>query len=257
MNVVWTTVKKELASYFFSPVAYVIAVLFYLFRGLEVQALARQMTDFALDADLFSSAYIVQQGTSFFMIVLVPPVLTMRCFAEERRTGSIEMLLTAPVTDAAIVMGKWLAALVFFGMLWLPTALFLWILTLPPFLGTPLALGPAFASYYGLSLLGAMLMAVGCFTSSLTDNQLLASLSAMLFNTALLAGPGILRTQFKDAALESHSVRTLFEQLDVRAHLTEWFSRGLIDTSQTVFYVAGTAFFLFLTVKSLESRQWR
>lgn len=256
MNVVLTTLKKELMSYFFSPVAYVIAVLFYLFRGLEISSLVHAYAANPQDADLFASDYVYQQSTHF-MIVLVPAILTMRCFAEERRSGSLEVLLTAPVRDVEIVLGKWLAAVVFFAVLWLPTALLLWVLTWSPFLGAALPVGPAFSGYLGLTLLGSLLLAVGCFTSSLTDNQLLASLSAMLFSTGLLAVPLIAQAQLGEQLQESHFLRTVVDQLNVLEHLGNWFMRGLIDTSQVAFYVGGTLFFLYLTVKALEARKWR
>lgn len=256
MNVIVTTLKKELMSYFYSPVAYVVAVLFYLFRGFEIAALAQSYEAFPREVDGFTTSYIYQSSTNF-MIVLVPPILTMRCFAEEKRSGSLEVLLTAPVREFEIVLGKWLAAVVFFAAIWLPTALLLWILTWPPFLDSPLPVGPAFTSYVGLCLLGGMLLAVGCFTSSLTDNQLLASLSAMLFNIALLAVPGLTAQSLAMTVRESPFVRTLLEQVNVFDHLQNWFTRGLIDTSHIAFYVGGAAFFLFLTVKALESRQWR
>ncbi|HLU38074.1 MAG TPA: ABC transporter permease [Planctomycetota bacterium] len=256
MRVLLVTLKKELMSYFFSPVAYVIAVLFYLFRGFEISRLAWTYEQFPRAVDGFTTGYVFVASTNF-MIVLVPPILTMRCFAEEKRTGSLEVLLTAPVRDVEIVLGKWLAALGLFAALWLPTALLLWVLTWPSFLNGPLPVGPAFASYVGLTMLGAMLLAVGCFTSSLTDNQLLASLSAMLFNIALLAVPNLAQQRFADVAEENHTVRVLLEQVNVFDHLQNWFTRGLIDTSHLVFYASGAAFFLFLTVKSLESRKWR
>ena len=256
MSVVWTTVKKELASYFFNPVAYVIAVLFYLFRGWEVSALTRGLVDFGADADLYSTVYVFCLSTNF-MIVLVPPILTMRCFAEERRTGSLEVLMTAPVRDHEVVLGKWLAALLFFTILWLPSLLVLWVLTGGSFLGTGLFVGPVLSGYLGLFLLGSLFLAVGCFTSSYTDNLLLAALSSLLFNTALLAGPQLLAPLVQRFAEDYPWVRTLADQLNVLSHLQHWFTRGLVDTSQIVFYVAGTLFFLFLTYKSLESRRWR
>ncbi len=256
MNVIVTTLKRELMAYFYSPVAYVIAVLFYLFRGLETAGLTRTYETFPREVDGFTTSYIFQASTNF-MIVLVPPILTMRCFAEEKRTGSLEVLLTAPVREFEIVLGKWLAALVFFAAIWLPTGLLLWVLTWSPFLASPLPLGPAFTSYVGLFLLGAMLLAVGCFTSSLTDNQLLASLSAMLFNIALMALPGLANQHLPREAVENNLVRTLLEQTNVYDHLQNWFTRGLIDTGHLAFYLGGTAFFLFLTVKALEARKWR
>ncbi len=256
MSTIVTTLKKELTSYFYNPVAYVIAVLFYLFRGAEVQAIAQVMADQGGDRDLFSSYYIFMRSTNF-MIVLVPPILTMRCFAEERRTGSLEVLMTAPVRDYEVVLGKWLAAVLFFAVLWLPTLVVLWVLTTGPFMATSLAFGPVLSGYLGLFLLGALLLAVGCFTSSTTDNLLLAALSAMLFNTALLAGPDLLRPLLPPEVLELPWVQTLLSQLNVYEHLSSWFARGLIDTSQVVFYLGGAAFFLFLTVKALGSKRWR
>jgi ABC-2 type transport system permease protein len=256
VTVLLATLRKELMSYFFSPVAYVIALLFYLFRGLDVQALAEQMNRLGGDLDLFTTFYVFRPSTNF-MIVLVPPILTMRCFAEEKRVGSLEVLMTAPVRDTEIVLGKWLAATVFFAILWLPTLLLLWVLTWQPFLGASVAFGPAVSGYLGLFLLGALLLAAGCFTSSLTDNQLLASLSAMLFNTALLAGPVVIEPLVADVAARQPFVQTLLAQANVFDHLSNWFARGLIDTGQVVFYLGGILFFLFLTVKSLESRKWR
>ena len=256
MNVILTTLKKELASYFFNPVAYVIAVLFYLFRGWEIHAQTRYLVAFGADADLYSMVYMFCNSTNF-MIVLVPPILTMRCFAEERRTGSLEVLLTAPVRDLEIVLGKWLAAIAFFAVLWLPTLAVLWVLTWQPFVAMAIPFGPVLSGYFGLFLLGALFLAVGVFTSSYTDNLMLACLSAMLFNAVLLVAPKLLEPVVAGFAADNAWVLTIYEQLNVMSHLQHWFTRGLIDTSQIVFYAVGTFFFLFLTVKSLESRRWR
>ena len=256
MNTIITTLKKELASYFFSPVGYVIAVLFYLFRGWEVYAQTRQLAAFGADRDLYSTFYIFCQSTNL-MIVLVPPILTMRCFAEERRSGSLEVLMTAPVRDVEVVLGKWLAALSFFALLWLPTLLVLWVLTWQPFMGVDLAFGPVLSGYLGLFLLGALFLAAGCLTSSLTDNLLLAALSALLFNYTLLAWPSLVGSLIPAEAKGIGWVQTIYQHVNVFDHLSNWFARGLVDTSQVVFYVGGSVFFLFLTVKSMESRRWR
>lgn len=256
MNAIITTLKKELASYFFSPVGYVIAVLFYLFRGWEIYALTRQLSAFGADRDLYSTSYIFCQSTNL-MIVLVPPILTMRCFAEERRSGSLEVLMTAPVRDIEVVLGKWLAAVAFFAILWLPTLLILWVLTWGPFMGMDLSFGPVLSGYLGLFLLGSLFLAAGCLTSSLTDNLLLAALSALLFNYMLLAWPSLIGSVIPASAQGISWVETIYRHVNVFDHLSNWFSRGLIDTSQIVFYVGGSLFFVFLTVKSLESRRWR
>ena len=256
MRVVWITLKKELASYFYSPVAYVIAVLFYLYRGFEIRAMMVQYARFGVDRDIFSTNYIFNNST-IFMVVLVPPILTMRTFAEERRTGSLEVLLTAPVRHWEIVLGKLGAAIGFFAILWLPTLVLLWVLSMAPFANASLAYGPVVSGYLGLFLLGSLYLSVGCLTSSLTDNVLLASLAAMLFNFGLLYGVTIVR-QLYGAGIEPGSWQaTLIEQVDVTDHLSNWFARGLVDTGQVSFYVLGVAFFAFLTIRSLESRTWR
>jgi len=256
VNVVRTTLVRELMSYLFSPVGYVIAILVYLWRGFEVSSLIELFERTGVDRDTFATAYVFQLS-SVFMMVLVPPILTMRCFAEERRSGSLEVLMTAPVRYWEIVAGKWLAAFVFFVLLWGPTLLILFVLRGPSFLDADLALGPVLSGYLGITLVGAMLLAVGCFTSSLTDNQLLASLSAMVFTAILLAAPGMLAQSGATAEDTGGTVQVLAAQVNVWDHLTKWFLRGLIDSGQVVFYVAGTLYFLFLTAVSLEARRWR
>jgi gliding motility-associated transport system permease protein len=252
VNTILTTIKKELISYFFSPVAYVIAVLYYFWRGLEISRIVSVAVFDFWDQNDFTTSYVFTNSTNW-MILLVPPILTMRCFAEEKRTGSLEVLMCAPVRDVEVVLGKWLAGLLFFAVLWLPTLPLLWILTTGHYLGGALPFGPVLSGYLGLFLLGSMLLAVGLFTSSFTDNQLLASLCAIIFNYALLQLPFL----WEPAADSHYLVRLLYEQTNVFNHLSNWFGRGLVDSSQVMFYLGGTLFFLFLTVQSLGSRKWR
>ena len=164
---------------------------------------------------------------------------------------------TAPVRDVEVLLGKWFAAVSFFAILLLPTILLLWVLTWSPFLATPLSFGPVLSGYLGMFLLGSFLLSVGCFTSSLTDNQLLASLGAMLFNIGWLSAVPMLAPLLGSAGTESYVGRVLLQQVNVADHLGNWFARGLVDTSQIAFYLGGSLFFLFLTVKFLESRKWR
>lgn len=257
MNVVWVTLKKELMSHCFSPVSYLIAVLFYLFRGIDVARSSQLFYYVPTDPDAFVMNY-YGLPTTFVMTVLVPPLLTMRCFAEERRSGSLETLMTAPVRDFEVVVGKWLGAVAFYCLLWFPSVVLLWTLSFGPFLGAELSFGPVFSAYLGLFLLSSLLMAFGCFTSSLTDNVLLAVLAAVLANFALLQAPSMLypyvRPWFDDPTVGSY-VTELFEKLQVMNHFAGWFARGLVDTSLIVFYLGGTACFLVLTALSLQSRR--
>ncbi len=254
MNAILVTFKKELWSYCCSPVTYLIAVLFYLWRGFEVVGKAREFAVFQVDQDLFATSYFGLTST-FFMAVFVPPILTMRCFAEERRTGSMETLMTAPVRDHEVVLGKWLAAVAFYALLWLPTIVILWALTGSRFLAAEnFSFAPVATAYLGLFLLAAMLLAIGCLTSSLTDNLLLAVIAGIIACLLLLTAPSLLAT-YVQPHLDNYYVAELFAKLNVWDHFGNWFARGLVETGQVAFYLAGTAVFLFLTTQSLAARR--
>lgn len=253
MNGALVTFKKELLSYLVSPVSWVILVIFYLWRGYELTALAAYFYLNRLDQELLPPSTYGLTST-FLMVILVPGILTMRCFAEERRTGSLETLLTAPVTDAQVVIGKWAAAAVFFALLWLPSVITLHTLEYGPFLAADLSFGPVFAAYLGMFLLSGMLLAFGVFASSLTDNVLLAALLTIVFDFALLGLPQRIVGHLGELA-QNYYVRELLDKLDVMRNFSEWFARGLIDTSQVAFYIGGIAFFLMLTGISLAARR--
>ena len=252
MNGALVTFRKELLSYCISPVSWLIGVLFYLWRGFEVAGRCWSFAVYRGDRDLFPAATYSLNST-MVMVILVPGILTMRTFAEERRTGSIETLMCAPVRDGAVVLGKWGAAAVFFALLWLPSVLILEILQIGPLLDTDLAFGPVFAAYLGMFLLSGMLLAFGCFASSLTDNVLLAAVLTILFDFALMGGSAMLGGLLGNDS--NYYVRELLDKFDVMRNFSEWFARGLIDTSQVVFYLGGIAFFLFLCTISLSSRR--
>jgi len=253
MNRLLVTFQKELFSYCISPVSWIIAVVFYLWRGFEVYGTVLGFHAYRADQDLLPTATYGLTST-FWMVVLVPGILTMRTFAEERRTGSLETLMTAPVRDVEVVVGKWAAASAFFALLWLPSVLVLELLQLGPFLDADLAFGPVFAAYLGMFLLSGMLLAFGCFASSLTDNLLLSALLAILFNFALLKVPKIVADNVAGLQ-ERYYLRELLDKFDVMRNFGEWFARGVIDTSQVAFYLGGILFFVFLTTVSLSSRR--
>jgi ABC-2 type transport system permease protein len=248
-----TTLKKELLSYAVSPVSWIIAVLFYLWRGFEVSQQALVFAVYRGDPNMFPGATYGLKSTEM-MVLLVPGIVTMRCFAEERRTGSIETLMTAPLRDFEVVFGKWLAATTFFAILWLPSVVILHLLEYESYFGADIAFGPVFSAYLGMFLLSGMLLAFGCFASSLTDNVLLAAILTILFNAALTNATSILAGWFGEMR-HDYYVRELLNKLDVYGNFSNWFARGLIDTSQVAFYLGGIGFFLFLTWTSLASRR--
>lgn len=256
MGRIWITCSKELRSYFFSPVGWVAAVIYYFFRSFDVASLSGQFTGLGQDVEVFSIQYTFLTS-NFLLILLVPPLLTMRTFAEEKRTGSLEVLLTAPVRDVEVVVGKWLAALMFFAGLFVPGLLVMLVFPGDPFLAVDLPLGPVLAGHLGLFLLGALLISVGVFFSALTENLLLAALASLITNMAVFNLPGYFTADMFRYIRENQWALVLFETVNIQDHLQFWFSRGLIDTSKVMFYVSGTVFFLFLTIKSLETRKWR
>ncbi|MFT4513548.1 MAG: ABC-2 type transport system permease protein [Planctomycetota bacterium] len=247
-----TTLKKELLSYAVSPVSWIIAFLFYLIRGAEVTDLVFGFAMFRSDVNQFPAATYAANST-FSMVLLVPGIVTMRCFAEERRSGSIETLMTAPLRDSEVVIGKWLAATVFFGLLWLPSVFLLHILEYPDYFNADIAFGPVFSAYLGMFLLSGFLLAFGCFASSLTDNVLLSAIVTILFSGVMVNGR--ILTQALGGWRDNYYVRELLAKMDVHGNFSNWFARGLIDTSQVAFYLGGIGFFLFLTWTSLTSRR--
>jgi gliding motility-associated transport system permease protein len=249
----WILTKKELWSYFTNPTSWLILFFFYLYRGVETYNLVFHLRDGG-DADMFGMQYLAGSST-YWAVVLLPSLLTMKTFAEERRTGSLELLMSSPIQDHEVVVGKYLGSLLFFAFLWLPTLVLLLILQSPLFLNVDLSLTQVIVGYLGLFLLGSLLISVGVFTSSLTDNQLLASLASMLGAYALLVFPPQLAGA--QTTVDSGILPIVIEQISVIRHLGSWFFRGLIDTGHLFFYISTTLLFLFLTTRVVESRKWR
>lgn len=237
-----------------SPISYVILLLYYWMKGYFLLKLITRLGDGG-SAQEFAAGYLLD-GATTLAVLIFPPLLTMRAFAEEKRSGSLELLMTAPIKDHEVVLGKWLAAWIFYSVLFLPSFLMLLVLQGSAFLDVSLPMGQVLAGYMGLFLLGSMLLGAGILASSLTDNQLLASLSALIFGYAILFVPPLILSD-KSVTIDSAFYRVMLDQLFVSKQLMQWFFRGLIDTGYVVFYVTTTAYLLFLTVRVVESRKWR
>lgn len=246
-------IHREFNAYFLSPIAYVVLAVFLAVTGHL----------FNLSLDLLTArgprglAYPMQlmvNDVSFWLVFLfIPPLLTMRLFAEERSTGTLEMLLTAPLRDWQIVLAKFTACYGFYVLMWLPTLLYLPILlNWVGGAGSSLDPRPVITTYLGLALTGAMFISIGLLVSSLVRSQMVAALLS-LFAGLVFIVLGIWRPDM-DA---SGTMYQVFYYLTVPLHFERNFSRGLVDTRNIVLYVSMTAFCLFLTVRSLESRRWR
>ncbi len=250
MRVFWTLWKREVASAFYTPMAWVILFFLLLVTGFNfyagVSVLNHGPTEVTVVDSFFNTIFF------WFAFLLLFPLLTMRLFSEEYRTGTIEPLMTAPVRDAQVVLAKFFGVLFLYCVLWAPTGLYFLIFWWQTRLQAAGAIGAYFGSYLLLLLMGAFYLSLGCFCSSLTRHQITAAvmtfcLVALVFFASLLSFlSGSIGTLMR-------SISISFSPIDQMSE----FSRGLYDTRPIIWYLVMTGLFLFLTLQSFQSRRWR
>ncbi len=248
MNGFLTLWRKELTGYFLSPVAYVVTIFFLVVMGAIFSLLVSVLADGPAGVTIMNLLF----GSPFFwmaMLVIIP-VLTMRLFAEERRSGTLETLLTAPLSDPAVVLAKYAGAVSFYVLMWLPTVAYVLILRQFSAMMAPVDFGPMAGGYLGALLVGLFYLAIGLFCSALTSNQMVAAITAFAAMITLFL-LGLLEMVTPSPALQAVSacVSSYHHMLD--------FSRGAVDSRPIVFYLSGTALMLFATVKVVQSRSWK
>jgi len=236
-NVVPLT-ERELVASFFSPIAYVVGCVFLLFSGWYF------VTQVLVPGNEASMRPLFEAMTA--ILVFAVPLLTMRAVAEELSSGTIETLMTAPVTDAEVVLGKFVGVLLLYAALLLTTLPH--VIILLAYSAAPI--GVIVFGYLGLLLIGALYISVGLFASCCTRHQLLAAVIAM----AILSIFTFLVDYF--AELAGPGLRGVLMAVNVPAYFDE-FTKGILDTKSVVFFVTTTVFFLFLATKVLESKRWR
>jgi len=243
MRNVWTVAKREFNMYFTSPVAYAVAFVVLLVLGLFFYA-------GFVNAALFQGTPDPTQTISLFVTLLLffTPALTMRLMAEEQRTGTIELLLTAPVREWELVTGKWLAAFGFVTLLIVITLVYALILS--RFVTPGLDNGLLAAAYLGLLLIVAAFLAVGVFVSTLFNNQIAAFFAIM----AVLLLLWVISYPVQNA---TGTLASVLGYLDISNHFYNNFFRGVIDVSDITYFVSVTVLFLFLAARMVESRRWR
>jgi len=228
---------KETRSYFSSPTAYVVGAMFLILTGVF----------FVFDMTRpFAEASVrgyINWATLF--IVFLAPLLTMRLLAEEQKMGTLELLLTSPVRDWEVVIGKYLASL---ATLATTLAFTLYYVLLLFYFGDP-DVGPLFSAYLGLYLYAATALAIGIMASSLSGNQIVAAVVGIgiLLMLTNIDRIGVLLQGMSADIISGISMNSHFED----------FSRGVLDSSHVVYYLSLIAVFLFITVRSLETRRWR
>jgi ABC-2 type transport system permease protein len=246
---------KEVRSYFASPIAYVIIGLFALIFGIFYMAAVTWFAEQSLGMNQFGPmprAVNINQDlvrplllNATVVMLFLLPMLTMRTYAEEKRSGTIELLLTSPVTDLEIITGKFLGALAVFAMMLLVTLLYVGMLAAysdPEW-------KPIAAGYLGLFLLGGGFISYGLFVSSLTKNQIVAAVGT--FSLVLILW---IIDWLADQA--GPTTRAVVSYLSITQHFED-FAKGVVDTKHVVFYLTFIIFGLFLTAKSVDTERWR
>ncbi len=236
MSKIIAIAKKELTAYFQSPIAYIILVvtitIFNIFFFLII--------DSNHEATLRDVFKIME-----FLFVFIIPLLTMKTFAEEKASGTMEFLMTTPTTNTAIVFGKYLGCCIFFTMIMILTLMYYIIIE---YFGSPDRMA-TFVGYFGIWLEGAMFLAIGLFISSLTRNQVVAAICSYVVLFLLYFCMSFI--QYTQGATE-----VFVRYISTLTH-AENFAAGLITTSDCVYYVSTIIFCLVLTRVSIENRLWR
>lgn len=235
MKNILTIYKKELRSYFNSPIAYIVIGVFLVITG------------WFFTSSLFLAGVVTMRNVFDiipFIFLFFIPAISMRSFSEEKKSGTIELLLTKPITDMDIVLGKFLAALTLTAIALAFTLIYVISLS---FLGK-IDLGSIIAAYIGLLLMSGIYIGIGIFASSLTENQVVAFIISFLIVFALFMLNKILI--FLPSTLAS-----IFEYISIDYHFGN-IARGVIDSRDIIYYLSGITIFVLLTKTSLESRRW-
>jgi ABC-2 type transport system permease protein len=258
MRNIFAIVERELRAYFSSPIAYVVLTIFVFLSGIFFRSILAQVMQMALVAQMQAQQLgprpmdmpgMITRGflsTMSVILLFIMPMLTMGLFSEEKKRGTIELLLTAPITDLQVVLGKFFAAATFYIILLLST----WIPTGVLYLyGSP-ASGPILTAYLGLLLYGLTIIAIGLFISTLTENQIIAAV--LSFGTIMVLW--LVDVVAQNA--ESPTSKGILSYLSILSHLDD-FMKGVLATSHIIFYLSLMLVALFLTYRSIDSLRWR
>jgi len=254
MKLIFLIGKKEFKSYFVSPIAYLLMAFFGLIFGFALYTATRDVVRMGFQAQMMGQSQPINLndmiirpllGFASTVSLFLIPMITMRLIAEEKKTGTIELLLTSPVRDIQIILGKWFAAMLLYlcilGVSAIDIAmLFAW--------GKP-DWRPVLVAYLGLILQGGCLLAIGEFISTLTRNQIIAG--GVTFFVCLL-----LWVLSWSTAFDSGATSQVVNYLSIVTHF-ENFAKGVLDAKDIVFYLSMIFFSLFITSRSMESLRWR
>ena len=256
MRNICTIALREFSVYFTSPIAYIVLVMFAIIFGYFFSTGLAFFLDYSASVaaqggmgapTMNVNQFVIEPSLGNMSIVLLfmVPMITMRLFAEEKRSGTIELLLTSPLKDYHIVIGKWTGALMLYGCMLLVAVVNISVL----FIYTTPDWKPLLVSLLGLLLMGGSMIALGTFLSTLTRNQIVAG--ALTFGVLLL-----LWVLNWVSSFESSTLSRLCEYLAISPHY-EQFSRGVIELKDLLYYLSAISLGLFLSKRSLEALRWK
>jgi len=239
MDKILTITKKELRSSFNSPIAYIVIILFLIVTGWF-------FTNTLFPSGLVSMRGVFENIIVHLVLLIFAAAISMRTFSEEKKSGTIELLLTKPIKDIDLVIGKFLSALILIIFTFIPTIIY--VISFKIFGLGSLDMGAIFGAYVGLILLSSLYISIGIFVSSLTENQVIAFIVSFLiilllflFNKILIFVPGGLVSFFEFLSSDFHFMNI---------------SKGVIDSRDIIYFFSGIFIMLLLTKTSLESRKW-
>jgi ABC-2 type transport system permease protein len=245
MRNIWIIAEKEFKHFFASPIAYVVSFAILLILGIVFYAnvLAGAMQQYAPSIQIIT-------GPLVTLLLFTIPAITMRSLAEEQKNGTLEILLTSPVRDWEVVIGKWLGGVLFILLLLLVTWFF--PLVLNKLVQPGIDQGLLVANYLGLFLMSACFLAIGVMTSSLFSNQIAAFFASLgiLMILWMISLPA-------QAAGAGSAGSSLLQYLDLSEHFYSTFYRGIVEVKDIVYFLSVTALALFLGSVSVETRRWR
>jgi len=242
----FTLFKKEVNGFLDSLIGYIVIFVFLLLIGLFLWVFPLQFNILDFGFANLDGLFILAPFVFLFLI----PAITMRSFADEKKSGTLELLMTQPLTDIQVVLAKYFAGVVLVIFSLLPTLIYfisVYQLGLPP---GNLDIGAIWGSYIGLLFLGVTFVSIGIFSSSVTDNQIVSFIIAITLCFFMYIGFEWIYT-----FILSGTVGLIIESLGINAHYTSM-SRGVIDTRDLIYFISVSVFFLLLTKLSLESRKW-
>lgn len=250
MRVFWILWKREVASAFQTPMAWVILFFLMLITGFNFYAGVTILNHGPTEVTVVESFF----NTIFFWIpfLLLFPLLTMRTYSEEYRSGTVEPLMTAPVRDTQVVLAKFFGTLFLYVVLWLPTAVYFLIFWLQTRLTAAGATGAYLGAYFLLLLMGMFYLSLGCLCSSLTRHQVIAAVMSFAI-VSLFFLTGLLTFLAGNVGSFTRGLTVTLSPIEQMAQ----FSRGIIDTRAIVWYLVMTILSLFLTLHSFQARRWR